>query len=76
MIRHCYNCEWVLRFMGIDKCDVFYEHIHDPKKKAKRCEYFTMKEGNHVDKIIEPAGAKKQPISIDELPSPCYKPLR
>ena len=46
MIRHCYNCEWVLRFMGIDWCDVLYEYIHcDGKKKAKRCKYFTMKGG-------------------------------
>ena len=44
MIRHCYNCEWVLRFMGVDRCDVLYEYIHEPKKKAKCCMYFTMKE--------------------------------
>lgn len=43
MIRHCYNCEWCDRWAGIDQCDVLYEYIHDGKKKAKRCKYFTMK---------------------------------
>ena len=46
MIIHCYNCEWVLRLTGIDKCDVLYEYIHEPKKKARRCKFFTMKEGD------------------------------
>lgn len=45
MIRHCYNCKWCIRFAGIERCDVKYEYIHEPRMKARFCRYYKQKEG-------------------------------
>lgn len=44
IIRHCFNCRYCIRSVGLNKCDVYYDYIHSPRSKAIFCKYYKQKE--------------------------------
>lgn len=52
IIRHCYNCKWCSRGLGIDSCLVRFIFLTSANKRLKAllCRYYKQKEGADNEK--------------------------